>query len=184
LVRLSVALSIFSVCLLSSNRVFNATHKCWRLKAPRVASREPSEAATLTANVFSIAQNIPEGCSCLAGEEPQILRVSGTACETLASSALRAVSPAVRRSCDGRLTFSPKFSIADCPAECSGRRSTKQTQALRHSKCGAGFSSLPSSRKSEEARHRAITRKDESPIECVWNTFTHERPPFQKGLPL
>jgi hypothetical protein len=105
-------------------------------------------------------------------------RFSGTAYETLASSAARAVSPAVRRSCAGRLMSAPKFSIAGCPAKCSGRRSTKQTQALRHSRCEAGGSSLPSSQKREEAR--ATHQKDESPIECVWNTFTHERLPFKR----
>jgi hypothetical protein len=105
-------------------------------------------------------------------------RFSGTVYETLASSAARAVSPAVRRSCAGRLMSAPKFSIAGCPAKCSGRRSTKQTQALRHSRCEAGGSSLPSSQKREEAR--ATHQKDESPIECVWNTFTHERLPFKR----
>jgi hypothetical protein len=52
-------LSILPVCLLSSNRVLCATHKCWHLNAPRIASREPSEAATLTDYVSNIAQVIP-----------------------------------------------------------------------------------------------------------------------------
>jgi hypothetical protein len=108
------------------------------------------------------------------------LSVSGTACETLASNAARAVFPPVRRSCGGRLTCSQKCATADRPARCSGRRSTKQTQALRYLICGVERSSLPSSRKSKEARQRATTRKDESPIACVWNTFIHERPPFKR----
>jgi len=108
------------------------------------------------------------------------LSVSGTACETLASSAARAASPPVRRSCGGRLTCSQKCATADCPARCSGRRSTKQTRALRHLICGVERSSLPSSRKSKEGRHRTTTRKDESPIACVRNPFTHERPPFTR----
>ena len=49
-IRLTHALSIIKI---SSVPVTYATHKCWRLKAPRVARREPSEAATLTANVFT-----------------------------------------------------------------------------------------------------------------------------------
>jgi hypothetical protein len=127
----------------------------------------------------SVPANMGGESSCLRGSNRK--RVSGTACETLAGIAARAVSPPVRRSCAGRLRFSPKSAIADCPAKCSGRRSTKQTRALRHSICGAGCSSLlPSSRKSREARQGATTRKDRSPIACIWNTFTHERPPFKK----
>jgi len=107
-------------------------------------------------------------------------RVSGTACETLASSAAPAASPPVRRSCVGRRMSGPMFAILDLAIERSGIRSTEQTQALYRSVCGVGCSSRPSSRKSKGARRRATTRKDESPIECAWNTFTHERPPFEK----
>ena len=80
--RSFVFLSILSVCLLSSNRVLYATHKCWHLKAPCVASREPSEAATLTDYVSNIAQVI------LAKWREDW--ITGIAFETLAGTAAQA----------------------------------------------------------------------------------------------
>lgn len=63
---------------------------------------------------------------------------NGIACETLADTAARAAYQAVRKSCDGREICAPTFSIADCQATPSGRRSTRHTQARRHVVSGAG----------------------------------------------
>ena len=63
---------------------------------------------------------------------------NGIASETLADTAARAVYQAVRKNCDGREICAPTFSIADCQATPSGRRSTRHTQARRHVVSGAG----------------------------------------------
>lgn len=94
---------------------------------------------------------------------------NGTVCGTLASSAARAVSQPVRKNCAGRLMSSLKSAIADCPTRCSGRRSTSPAQSLRRSICEAERSSLLSLL----FRKDGGARKDKSPTECEWNTFTH-----------